>query len=281
MLGLSKYACTSAIHFLTGELPIEGLIHRDMFALFYSLWSNPELKVHKIVKYLLNNTNNNSRTWSTHMRHISSMYSIDDPSELLCRDPPTKSTFKEYIKSKIIIFHENELRRKSLVNSKMKYFNVTLSGLNGKLHPAIQNITTTQEVTTSRPHIKMLTGNYLTYKLKSEQNSNISPHCRICLNGDDETQHILTSCLKTESIRMKILSEIRDTCQFSLNQVDFKHIENDKSRLCQFILDPSSLNLPTRININDPILPRLFKLSRDYCFAVDKKRISYMNAIKC
>ncbi len=152
--------------------------------------------------------------------------------------------------------------------------------MNGKLHPAIQNISTTQEVTTSRPHIKMLTGNYLTYKLKSEQNTNISPHCRICLNGDDETQHILTSCLKTESIRMKISSEMRDTCQFSLNHVDFKHIENDKIRLCQFILDPSSLNLPTRININDPILPRLFKLSRDYCFAVDKKRISYMNAIK-
>ena len=97
-----------------------------MFALFYSLWSNPELEVHKIVKYLLNNTNNNSRTWSAHMRHISLLYNIDDPSELLGRDPPTKSYFKEYIKCKILIFHENELRRKSSENIRMKYFNVTL-----------------------------------------------------------------------------------------------------------------------------------------------------------
>ena len=56
MLSLSKYTSTYAIHFLRGELPMEGLIHKDMFALFYSLWSNPDLKVHKIVKYLLNNS---------------------------------------------------------------------------------------------------------------------------------------------------------------------------------------------------------------------------------
>ena len=104
------------------------------------------------------------------------MYNITDPSELLRTDPPTKSTFKEYIKTKILIFHENELRRNVSVNSKMKYFNVTLSGLCGYLHPSIQNINTAQEVTKSRPHIKMLTGNYLTYKLKSEQNPTISPH---------------------------------------------------------------------------------------------------------
>ena len=40
-LKLSKTAPTPSIHFLLGELPMEGKIHRDMFALFFGVWSNP------------------------------------------------------------------------------------------------------------------------------------------------------------------------------------------------------------------------------------------------
>ena len=44
ILKLSLTAPTPAIHFLTGELPIEGKLHRDVFSLFYSIWANPDLK---------------------------------------------------------------------------------------------------------------------------------------------------------------------------------------------------------------------------------------------
>ena len=37
VLQLSKQASTAGIHFLTGELPIEALVHRDAFALFYTI----------------------------------------------------------------------------------------------------------------------------------------------------------------------------------------------------------------------------------------------------
>ena len=37
ILNLSKYASTPAIHFILGELPIEGKIHRDVFSLFFSI----------------------------------------------------------------------------------------------------------------------------------------------------------------------------------------------------------------------------------------------------
>ena len=70
ILKLSKTAPTPAIHFLTGELPIEGKVHKDIFSLFYSIWSNPDTKIHEIVKYLLKNNVENSRTWSAHLRKI-------------------------------------------------------------------------------------------------------------------------------------------------------------------------------------------------------------------
>ena len=53
ILKLSLSAPTPSIHFLTGEFHIEGKIHRDIFSLFYSIWSNPETKIYEIVKYLL------------------------------------------------------------------------------------------------------------------------------------------------------------------------------------------------------------------------------------
>ena len=46
-----------------------------------------------------------------------------------------------------------------------------------------------------------------------------------------------------------------------------------KKLLCQFILDPSnpsSLNLKNKVSLSDPILQRLFKFSREYCYIIDK-----------
>lgn len=76
ILHLSITANTPSIHFLTAELPIEAMVHRDMYSLFYSMWSNPDTNIYKIVKYLLETSNENSRTWPIYLRHISKLYQI-------------------------------------------------------------------------------------------------------------------------------------------------------------------------------------------------------------
>ena len=78
-LHLSKMAATPAIHFLTGELPIKCKIHCDVYALFYSLWTNPDCKIFEVVRYLLQTSPSSSRTWSIHLRNLSNMYGIEDP----------------------------------------------------------------------------------------------------------------------------------------------------------------------------------------------------------
>ena len=64
ILNLSKSSNIPALHFLLGELPIEAKIHKDIFSLFYSVWKNPDSKIYKIVKFLLEDSAENSRTWS-------------------------------------------------------------------------------------------------------------------------------------------------------------------------------------------------------------------------
>ena len=62
------------------------------------------------------------------------------------QDPPSKSYFKDYILTNIAVFYEKELRNMAIKNSQMKYFNVSLSRLSGRLHPAASWVSLAQEV---------------------------------------------------------------------------------------------------------------------------------------
>ena len=90
ILRLSSTAPTPAIHFLTGDLPIQAKIHKGAFSLFYSVWRNPDSKIYEIVKHILKTSPDNSRTWAVHIRHLCSQYGLEDPLQYLSRDPPSR-----------------------------------------------------------------------------------------------------------------------------------------------------------------------------------------------
>ena len=90
----------------------------------------------------------------------------------------------------------------------MCYLNVFACGLRGRHHPAISNMLTTRDVKLSRPHLKFLSGNYLTYKVKSEQSGG-SPLCRICSSECEESvSHVISTCQSLAVERNRIISEI-------------------------------------------------------------------------
>ena len=112
-LSLSKTAATLAIHFILGELPIEGKLHRDVFFLFYSVWTNGQSKIHQIVKYLLSMASKNSITWCSFLRDLSTKYNMKDPLDCLYEDPPSRSEYREYILTKITSYYEKKVRTRS------------------------------------------------------------------------------------------------------------------------------------------------------------------------
>ena len=209
-LHLSDRSPIPALYFLTGELPIVAKIHRDLFSTFYNIWINPQTKIFGIINYLMNNSPENSHTWSRHIRNIARIYEIEDPVNLIEQTPPSKTQFKDYIITKITAYHEKQLRINSIKNSKMIYLNINVKGLNGRVHPALSGIVSTQSVQKSRAHIKMLCSDVYTYKLKSEYQGG-SAHCRLCLDPNhDNTEdlvHILTQCSFYTDVRSRILSQ--------------------------------------------------------------------------
>ena len=279
-LKLSSTAPTPAIHFLTGELPIEGKIHKETLTLFHNVWSNPRTKIFQIVKYLLETSPENSRTWAVHVRRLCKKYELSDPLQYLSQDPMTKVAWKQLITTKITEHFEKYLRSLSVTNSRMEYFNTNLLGLSGRQHPAIQNMHTSWEVRISRPHLKFLSGNYITYAIKSEQSGG-SSRCRICTSGKDETIfHVIIECESLDHSRNTILEDFKYLCTMTKNNITYNNLKENPKILCQFLLDPASMNLPTRVSMSDPILPAMYRLSRDLCYQLDKSRMEHIQNLK-
>ena len=281
ILNLSKNSSITALHFLLGELPIEAQLHKDVFSLFFSVWRNPKSKIYQIVKYLLENSQTNSRTWSMHVKNLTEKYGIEDPLSCLKRDPPEKLQYKECIQTKICSYQEKNLRILAANNSKMTFLNVSLTGLRGRHHPALSGLLTTQQVGQARIHIKMLAGDYFTYSVKARQSGG-SPNCRCCTpqeSMEEDICHILAICQQYSDIRNRMLPEFEALCLQSKSNFEFEEIRSQPNTLTQFILDPSSFNLNMRINLSDPILPIIFQLSRDYCIAIHKRRIGVITSM--
>ena len=135
-----------------------------------------------------------------------------------------------------------------------------------------------------KSHVKMLAGNFLTYKKRSEQSGG-SARCRLgCKTPsgqevEETLSHVVGGCLATADTRGRILREMPSLMTQSQQSVKIDFTNSNEELITQFILDPSSLNLTSRININDPILPEMFRLSRDICTAIDKQRREMLNCL--
>ena len=278
-LKISDRAPIPSLYFLTGELPIEAKMHRDIFSLFFIIWNNPETKMFKILQYLMEKSPLNSHTWARHIRNLAIQYDIEDPLSAIQRAPPTRAEYKEYILTKITVYHERRHREAAETNSKMKYLNIKVKGLNGRPHPAIQGVSNTTDVKKLRAHIKMLCCDLYTYEVKAKYQGG-SPHCRFCeddkIQGVPEErrpveniQHIITECSAYSHIRTRIIHQLEIICARVL---EIRNIFLNNEYLCQFLLDCTSLNLPIRITENNELCSRIFYLSRDLCNGKVKKR---------
>ena len=204
-----------------------------------------------------------------------------DPLQILNIDTlMSKSTIKKMISTKITVYHENELRAKADRIDKMKYLNVSLLGLNGTPHPVLLNIRTSREVRSLRPVLKLLAGDYYSYEERANRSGG-SPHCRLCsAEGENNPQvenveHIVTKCVGTETVRIKLMPDIISATSSAKSEVDISGIFDNSIVMTQYLLDCTSMNLRNqhRIHINDPACPLIYSLSRNLLNGIHQERI--------
>ena len=273
-LKLSNSSPIPGLFFLLGELPIEALVHIETLTLFHNIWANPETTIHNLVKYILKMASTSSTTWSNHLQILCIKYGLPSPLFLMENEAPwPKETWKSLVKTKVTIYFEKSLRRQSIPNSKMKYLNIELSGLSGRPHPALHNILTTQDARKLRHHLKFLTGDILTAERLALDQPHLDPSCKLCLDPVESSEHVLVNCSATADVRRRILPELLNkVAQVQPNSRILQGFTDQQ--LAQFILDPTSANLDNSIRVpaHNPGVSELFKVSRDWCYAISNER---------
>ena len=97
---------------------------------------------------------------------------------------------------------------------------------------------------------------------------------------DETICHVISSCQALSVERERIMIEFNQLCNRTRNQIMFDDILKNEETLCQFIIDPTSLNLKSRVSTSDPLVMMFYKLSRDFCYIIDKKRIGLLKEME-
>ena len=183
------------------------------------------------------------------------------------------------VKTAVTSHNEKTLREKAPTNSKLSFLNVQISGLSGKSNPVLAGILTTRDVMCSRVHLKMLSGDYPCFSYLGSDRSQDAYCClcqsltQLCPAPDENMVHVLTRCRATSDTRTQLTPDLLNTISkyFPNNSI---LVNTNHSHLTQFILDPTSVNLPMsmRISPDHPDLTEVLPVCRNHCFAIDKDR---------
>ena len=283
-LKLSQSSPKPALFFILGELPIEGRLHMNTLSLFHNIWECPDTTAHQIVKYILKMSGASSTTWSNHIKLLCLKYGLPDPLYLMEKEAAwEKEKWKCLVRTQITIHYERKLRLEASSNSKLSYLNVQLQGLSGGSHPAVLNINSTQDSKKLRAHLKFLCGDFFCGERKAIDTPGSDPKCLLYLSPLESPEHILVLCKATSEIRQRlfpelvnVVSDVQPACGILVTN------SFTSSELTQFILDCTSLNLndSLRIPMHNPGIGQIFRLSRDWCFAVSNSRSRLLAAQK-
>ena len=274
MLKLSQTSPIPALHFLLGELPVEAMLHIRTLGIFHNIWSNPSCTVNPLLQYILKMCPRSSTTWANHIQIICQKYDLPPPLSLLQVPAWSKQDWDTLVKTRIIIWHERRLRSQATMNSKMMYLNVQLCGLSCHPHPALQHIRTTQDSKKLRLHIKFLTCDYITNDRLSLTQPSVHPTCSLC-DSPDSIEHVLVSCLSTSSVRSRLFPELMNIVAKVQPTSGILSYDTPPHTLTQFILDCTSLNLPGSIRVpaHNPGIADIYRIARDWCFAIHCERL--------
>ena len=116
------------IFFLAGRLPSTALIHLRQLSLLGMLArQGSESVLSKIGTFALT-SNKSTRSWFSKIHSICTQYSLPDPI-LIIEAPPTKLTWKNMCKSRVISFWERKLRQEASALPSLAYFKPSFMSL--------------------------------------------------------------------------------------------------------------------------------------------------------
>ena len=269
----------AVVHFLSGSLPGEAVIHLRMIGMFgmvARLTADP-LRVH--ARNVLISAKSSSKSWFTQIRDICLKYDLPHPLTIL-ENQPEKEAFKKLTFAQVISYWEKRLRGEasllsSLVHSKPEFMSLV------KPHPLwLTAESNPYEISKAIQQARFLSGRYRTEALTKHWSANKSGYCQssTCDSVVETVEHILIHCRAYSDCKKQLYSLWLSSNHPAVHGLVVEALSSDTGYLLQFILDCSVL--PPVITATQEhgfvILKELFYLTRTWCFSVHKKRMKML-----
>ena len=261
ILSLPVNVADPAVYILTGTLPVEAVLHKQVLTLFGKICRLPQTSIER---QLADRQSYGSHSWFIAVKEIFIKYNLQDPRRLL-EDPPSKHKWKRIVNTQVNVYWEERIKASAVLYSSLRFLNVN-NLKSGMRHPLITSMGNIREVPCIRTKLKLVTSTYILQVNRASFNQNqVNPMCLLCHQGDETVEHFLLKCPALTGIRNPIMDSI-----IFISDGAYPLTSNSHSSL-QLILDCSFLTN----NMNNPKSEQLQNLethSRRLCHALHCER---------
>ena len=267
------------VHFLSGCLPGEAVIHIRLLGLFgmVARLTNDPIRIH--ARNILVAAKSSSKSWFSQIRDLCLKYALPHPLAIL-QTQPSKVAFKKLVLSKVISYWETKLRGEaallpSLVNFKPEYMSLK------KPHPIWSTTgSNPYEVSKAIQQARFLSGRYRSESLVRHWTKNKEGYCNsvTCTSELENIEHILIHCKAYTECKKGLYSLWLSTTNPVVLKLVLDAFSSETSYLLQFILDcsvlPSVIAATQRHGFG--IMKELFHLTRTWCFTIHRQRMKML-----
>ena len=248
------------------------------------MFNLPDSAINKIAQWTLITAKFSASSWFFKIRELTLLYGLPSPISML-QSPPSKTQFKNIIRSKITDYWEVKLRSEASALLSLRYFNPNYMSLN-RPHPLWLTCTSNPyEIHKAVIQARMLSGRYQTEDLSKHWTDNKAGVCQLpgCSGSAvGSIEHLLLFCPALEPTRIKMMKlsyEVAARNEHSYHIISWVLSHPDRTVLAQFLLDCSSLTIVANMiqNFGSTIQDDLFYISRNWCYSLHRKRMDLLN----
>ncbi|CAG2194613.1 unnamed protein product [Mytilus edulis] len=277
LLSLPTSTATPAIYILSGQLPIEGQIHKKILSLFGNISRQPQNSLEKQIAYrqLLMKTDD-SNSWFIIVKTILAKYNL--PSALHLLDSQIqKLKWKTMVNKEVSKYWKHFIEGHCKLYPSLKYLNSQY--IPGKTHVLV-NLSASnsmQEAMRIPVKLRIATGSYILMadRTRHSKNKGLLATCPLCQTSDETLEHFLLLCPALSNQRKSILSNIQ--LLHEKLSIQFKH-NGSEVDLIQVIIDSSTIGL-LEPSCDNSILMDIEFQSRRLCFLLHTSRSRILNDI--
>ena len=158
-------------------MPATALIHQKMFTIFGMISRLPNSILHNHARDVLTISKTSTRSWFYQIRDLCLLYGLPHPLEIL-KSPGTKSSYKNFVKKRIIDHWEMKLRQEAHQLSSLRYFKPNFMNLTSP-HPLWTTAgSSPYQVTMATIQAVMLSRRYRTQQLLRHWSSSSDGSCQ-------------------------------------------------------------------------------------------------------